>query len=531
MTTSELSLLDAESASVSLIDFLKEQDCLNTLDIVAASWLSKGEESFQLVLAYLFCASRQGHLCVEVSPQLKPPLSQLWPMENVDYQPFEDQILVGARLLKQCPNSLITFKEDRLYLKRNELLENEIKELFLNVEQDIPQLEVGEVLLSDTTSVMQRQAVEKSLRSCLSFITGGPGVGKTYTAYQLTRAFLQLFPQARLALVAPTGKAVSNLQNYFSQSGESNKLHAMTLHRLFYHEIDSYLPYDLILVDESSMVDAPLILKLLKHYKPRSRLIFLGDPDQLPPVGSGSIFCDLLKMSQSKSELTECLRTDIKDILQSAQSVKMGEASCFIEGLEKRGALFPLPSPQDLATHFLSKIAPQREETLLQKLNGLSRYKILTPMRRGVYGSEFLNELLKKNLPTSYPHPIIIGANNYRLDLFNGDIGFIHNFEEAIFFARGSEQSHFDPQEGVRRIPLALLPSYELAHCLSVHKSQGSEYEKVSILIPPGSEAFGRELLYTALTRAKKDLEVFSNSHTLERLVKNKVARISGLSS
>ncbi len=529
-----------DSIEKPFIEHLREQGHLLAIDASAATYLSGHQqipEEALLLFSFLFAAARLGHLCIRVNQTISPPVEQVWPIEDKNLLKvclFKMQTgfqMLSENFLKNHPS--LRKIGDRLYLQKNEFYEKEIRTHYKKIESDNPSLEYKKIQFDDSLTLEQKKAVTKSLNTTLSFIVGGPGVGKTFTANALIEAFLNLFPKARVSVVAPTGKAIANLQKGLSQLIENQKfsIHTYTLHKLFYKKVHSFLPDDLIIVDEASMVDAYFFLQLLKYCKMGSRLVFLGDPNQLPPIGSGSIFKDLLARCSNFSRLTSCLRTDIKEIISCSELVQKGDREGFFHLLDKKNFYNELTTKNELITHLLSNIVNvESMSSDYQKLELVQKHKILTSMKKGEFGADSINQVIKQLFSSRDSHPIIITSNDYNLDLYNGDVGLLNKKGEAIFFVRSSQQRFVDKDEGVRRVPVALLPNYDIAYCLSIHKSQGSEYEKISIILPPKSEVFGRELLYTAITRAKKEFEIFSDKHTLTKLIKNQCIRLSGLS-
>lgn len=527
-------------SSNGLLDELKSKGILQSIDVKAAYYLTEkvkvGEEVL-LLLAFLFAASRMGHLCIEINQKVAPPLKRVWPIEEArEAALLESKIVLG---LKKLPPSFFDDNPNLmragsyLYLQKNGSYESEIKKRYQSIEQDKPLLCASFNPKETSLSDEQIGAIRKSFDHSLSFIIGGPGVGKTFTASVLIKAFLKQHPQSKIAIVAPTGKAVANLQQYLMSSLKEMEeaVESFTLHKLFHQKITSYLPFDLILVDESSMIDAHFMLLLFKYYKPHSRLILLGDPNQLPPIGSGFVFSDLMSINHLKSELTKCQRTDIKEIVECAEAIRSGDDQGFIQRAADQRSFFNI----DERGLFFERIARQipkvnEGDSLYQKLSAFQKSKVLSPIRKGEFGVDNINQKMRQEHSKSLYHPIMITSNDYRLELFNGDIGLLINSKEAIFFSRHSKESYLDPLENIRKIPTSILLSYELAYCISIHKSQGSEYDFVSIAIPPRSELFSRELLYTAITRAKKGFEIFSTKHTLSELIKNNSRRLSGLS-
>lgn len=523
----------------SIVENLMSEGVILAIDFAAAQYIGKGHDISEddvLLFAFLFASARLGHLCIQINNRIQPSINQVWVIEDENILNICQSKL--QRSFQALPDAYFAESSsvkkvfDRLYLEKNAFYEKQISHYYKKFECSQPCLKIEGLEINESLTKEQQMAVVQSLSSSLSFIVGGPGVGKTYTASVLIETFLNSFPDANVAVLAPTGKAVANLQEGLARLFEKQifNLVSCTLHKLFYKKVLSFLPYDLILVDESSMVDAHFYLQLLQYSKPGSRLIFLGDPDQLPPVGSGSIFKDLLGKSLNQSPLSQCLRTEIQDIVDSSRLVQKGDVEEFLKIAQSKNLFKELPSKNLLLDQLLSKIPRvNNSDSDYQKLKTFLSYKILTSMKKGEYGADLLNQSIYQLLSKNLYHPILITSNDYQLELYNGDIGILTPNGEVIFFSRHSKQQYALNDEGIRRIPVALLPSYEWAYCLSIHKSQGSEYERISIIISPTSELFGRELLYTAITRAKKEFEIFSDRHTLKKLVKNRCVRVSGL--
>ncbi len=534
-----------KETKLSRLESLYDRGFIQRIDYQSALLLS-GElvEEAGLLFAYLFSASRQGHLCVRVFPNLFPKLDQLWVNEaqTLDKEEAEELSAFILEAFQKMPkaffekHSQIVLEDSLLYLQKNWLYEREVWDSFKKWEVSKPSLSIKEISFNSALFPEQKEAIRTSLNHCVSFITGGPGVGKTYTASHLIHTFLKSFPKARVALVAPTGKAVANLQSHFlkfiESQGENPLVDIFTLHKLFSQKIYSFLPYDLILVDESSMIDLGFMRKLLKWIKPHSRLIFLGDPNQLPPIESGFIFYDLIQESQHKSHLAHCIRVERKDLIEAAEAVNRGDENVFLNFIQSKGILFPLEGIKkaDFYEHLISlfpKIDPKLSP--IELLQAYQTFKVLSPIRKGSFGVDALNDELKEIFSFQNMQPILITANDYRLELFNGDIGILVDQDHALFFSRRAEESYYEAEDQVRRIPQALLPPFEYAYAVSVHKSQGSEYDRAAIILPPASEVFGREMLYTAMTRAKKHFDIFGDLPTLKRILKSSAIRYSGL--
>jgi exodeoxyribonuclease V alpha subunit len=463
------------------------------------------------------------------------------------------------------------------FLRRFSSLYNQPLSIPINMEK--AHSIVNAMLASKQLLEEQSEAIVLACQRPISIICGGPGTGKTYTAGQIINILWQSLPEIRrkdfkIALAAPTGKAAANLHKSMRKATESlqelPKIEARTLHSLLgvrpgkTNKTITSLSADLVIIDECSMIDVQMMGYLFESIKPGSRVILLGDNRQLPSVEAGNIFAELLEVaSTSKSnvnysvKLNKCMRAELKDIVDFSHAVNDGDSSKAkwmlsnpSENSGVRRLLLGPPESSSAATtqklleysspYFsLSNTEVLAPEQLLESFN---QFRLLSPLRKGPYGVEELNRIFLKHFLKSgrknreFIAPIMVVKNDARLDLVNGEIGLlvrsIRTEEETSLEVKHGDYAWFPSKDGkipLRKLPALILPHYEYAYCISVHKSQGSEFNHVLLMLPEGSEYFGREVLYTAVTRARKKLDVWTEDAVLQETIDRQSLRLSGI--
>jgi exodeoxyribonuclease V alpha subunit len=439
----------------------------------------------------------------------------------------------------------------------------------------------------------QRLAAALSLLRSFLVITGGPGTGKTTTVAKILALLLQLSEnpaQLRIMLLAPTGKAAARLVESLRSSQDDLSLptavrqffpdQPSTIHRALglnlkgrarYHERNP-LPADLVIVDETSMVDLSLFAKLVVALPPSASLILLGDPHQLASVEAGAILGDLHEdppcFSNAMIEKLACLGCQplptpgLEGPLQDASihlqksfrfggTSKLGSfaAACLRgEGetawrelqpigdeLPEEAGVFLCLGPwrtalENLVHHFYAPAL--RTGDLSERMERMSRFRVLTPHRQTEMGVLSLNELIqsmlaRKNLisPSSalcHGQPLLVLENDYDLGLFNGDQGILHGENQPkAYFPSTKAPKEFSPVH---------LPAWEPCFAMTVHKSQGSEYEAVAVLLPPQpGPHLTRELVYTAVTRARRQVFLIAWQESFCQAIASRTRRSSGL--
>jgi exodeoxyribonuclease V alpha subunit len=466
---------------------------------------------------------------------------------------------------------------------------------------------------ADTEIDWQKLAVANAINKDFSIIAGGPGTGKTYTVTKLLAALVMLSEQylPKISLVAPTGKAAQRLSESINNAlrGFAGQIpehildkipqQAQTLHRLlgvrpnqvnFKHHEDNLLMVDILLIDEVSMVDLPLMTRLCKALPPQCKLILLGDADQLPSVAVGSILNDLApkphggysrenkhylqqvtgyknlpkisnkinNTSTNKSQLlTNKVAADHVVFLNKsrrfdgegaigliAQAVIAGQAEASWSLLCEQSAntASELTLLATGTTLWLTELIKRYYLPLFsikdikQAFLQLNDFRILCATRLGEQGVEAFNQKVEDilislgaipNFQSQYMgKPIMINVNDYHLGLYNGDIGLLWKNEAGHLMAV------FEKEDGSYQwiIP-SRLPQHEQVYAMTIHKTQGSEFKHVAMVLPQQSDnkLLSRELMYTAITRAKSKLSISCLANVWRHGVNTDVKRHSGI--
>ena len=455
----------------------------------------------------------------------------------------------------------------------------------------------------------QARAAALALRHALLLVTGGPGTGKTTTT---ARLLVLLVAQAlhagraspRIALAAPTGRAAERMAESVRQAVQAlaamgvdaDLLAALptsgtTLHRLlgtipdsprFRHDGDNPLPFDVVVVDEASMIDLPLMAKLVDAVASGTRLVLLGDPDQLPSVEAGDVLAailgaagegdamergdaDVLRPLLGDADKTSVLvqeggearfpgirvhlqrgwrQSEALDLAPLAAAVREGDADAALAQLRAgtlsnvhfhEGLADPLEPQRDaLLAHFR---ALGHAATPADALAQSTRLRLLTAVREGPQGARTLNARIERLLaegggsgraPQGHfqGQLLIVTENSYRHRLFNGDIGV------CLRDAAGTLVAWFpgDDADHPRAFHPAALPAHESAFAMTVHKAQGSEFDTVWLLLPArGNRVLSRELVYTGITRARRALHVAGSEAVIREALARHAGRWSGL--
>ena len=407
--------------------------------------------------------------------------------------------------------------------------------------------------LSMELDELQLKAVEESIKNGLFILSGGPGTGKTTTINMIIRYFesegMDLF------LAAPTGRAAKWMT-------EATGFEAKTIHRLlelnsalsdddtrranFERNQENPLEADVVIIDEMSMVDIQLFQALLKAILPGTRLILVGDVDQLPSVGPGQVLRDLMNSEAFPMVTLEKIfrQAGESDIVVNAHRINKGEQIA----LDNKSRDFFLLERNDVNVIYKHMIQLIRE--MLPKYVNATPFdiQVLTPMRKGSLGCETLNGILQRYLNPADPHKkehsygntvfregdkVMQIKNNYQLEweivgrynipidkgmgVFNGDMGRVLEINETM----STLLVEFDDGRRVN-YPFSGLEELELSYAITIHKSQGSEYPAVILPLLGGPRMlFNRNLLYTGITRARNCVTILGSSETLRNMIDN----------
>lgn len=480
-------------------------------------------------------------------PENKPLLYENGKVYINKYYQYE---LGTAKLLIECFNS--EFQEDNN------------NEKFLDVLFGIEQ------------NNMQRKAAEIALKNKFTILTGGPGTGKTTTVAKILLLLLYKNNDLSIGICAPTGKAAARLQTsleefliknaylfeleIFKNLKDKFPTKAYTIHTLlkskfpsptFHYNKNNPLNFDLIVVDETSMISLPLFYKLLSSIQKDTKIILIGDKNQLSSVEPGNVFGDLCSFANSNNfiksfyvELNKNYRfgedSGIYKVSNIVNEKKVNELLEIIyENKTADIKFYNIPENFENFISFLDKkiekyiteyinFSPNTYDEYLEKFKLLENFIILTDSKDGTLGKNRINfiieNLLKKKLKIKdlswYDgKPLIITKNDINTKLYNGDVGFVD--KDYFILKNGNE---------IRKIHKLRLPEYETAFSITVHKSQGSEYNNVMIILgDENSKVLSKELLYTAITRARKYVEIWANRNTLIKCVSQGYKRESSL--
>ncbi len=596
---------------------------LRDLDVQLAQLLARwdADGSIQLAVAITSQELGRGHVCFDLTT---------WPERLALWQALLPEIALPAvsiseltTLLERSPlvrvitdpaqmdeqGQPLTLFSNRLYLSRYFRFEQQVAcwlqqaSLPVATSADTPELaqQLRQLFTPQSEVDWQAMAVATACDGRFTLISGGPGTGKTTTVTKLLALLVAQSEQPLLIrLAAPTGKAAARLTESIAKAkteltGQVNAAwlagiptQASTLHRLlgvipglpeFRHNGQNPLPLEVLVVDEASMIDLPMMARLLAALPPQARLILLGDKDQLASVEAGAVLGDICQFvaqglsSQQAQQLQQRTGYELQNYVQPAghplrdrlcllrKSYRFAAdsgigklAEAVNNGDVKAANAVWAQDYRDIRLHsdeqrlemaisiaakgyhaYLAKLAePITSENALDLLKAFNQIRLLCALHDGPWGINGMNQTIGQRLQAQgrlqmsgewfAGRPVMITENDYGLGLYNGDIGIAASDGERlrVWFVLPDGKAHgFLPSR---------LPAHDTAWAMTVHKSQGSEFTHTLLLLPPEvNPLLTRELLYTGITRAREQLDLFATPEVLALMVRKQTERYSGL--
>ncbi len=510
----------------------------------------KEEKQFAELVQRLSMSMANGHSCLPVKQS-------------------EQTILLQSPLVSSSSVTPLIVCLGRLYLNRYYSYEARLAKQLLAIAVKEHDVKGFQQLLDDCFGRdglepdWQKKAAEVALSRSLCIISGGPGTGKTTTVVKIIGLLLQAHGLGlRIALAAPTGKAAMRLQEAIGNSLSTLDFPepiitaiptaASTLHRLlgvqrnrpqFRHNSQNPLPWDVLVIDEASMVDLAMMSKVVDALKAESRLILLGDKDQLASVESGAVLPDCIRSLPGNTvELKKSYRFDtgIKT-LAAAINAGDGELAWSILADDSFHNVSLLRNSYisyigDKYSEYMEVVQNVSEFGMESVFRAYSRFQVLCSTRQGSRGVKMINSGVESYLkiggydclstPWYLGRPVLITANDYHLELFNGDIGICLPDQED-----GSLKVWFERGDGTFKSCLPYrIPRCETVYAMTIHKSQGSEFNEVMVILPVDeNRLLNRQLIYTAVTRAKEFVEIVASKKILVYALQSDYPRHSGL--
>lgn len=508
------------------------------------------------------------------------PVELRWPEPQGWQQAVAASPLVATTTAANRP---LVLHAGLLYLHRARVYEEVVAQHLLarataeRTHRGVTDLRMIDELLAGDGAEVQRAAVRASVGSPLSVVVGGPGTGKTTTVAALLAGLTTdrgMATALKVALAAPTGKAAARMGEAFAAMSERmpaaltallHEAEPTTIHRLlgarpgrgYLHHRRHPLPHDVVIVDECSMVSLPLMARLLDALRPTTQLVLVGDPGQLTSVGAGTVLADVVGPSDAPGPLTASISVlthsrrfpDGSPLDRLARAVRAGDADAALEVLAGadsagtgHGAVSWIAAPGDdtaavaavreiVMPHVAEVARRARAGEVEAALASLEQCRLLCAHRHGRFGVGWWNHAIERWLDVSglrtrgwYPgRPVMVTANDDRNRVSNGDLGVVVDADAGPVVVLGRAGN-------VRMFAPSRLAGLDTVHAMTVHKSQGSEFDHVVVVLPPATSPLAtRELLYTAITRARRRVTVVGDESAIRAAVERLVRRSGNL--
>jgi exodeoxyribonuclease V alpha subunit len=554
---------------------LRASGAFELLDVQLAEALARAagnsDPEVELAIALTSRSVRRGHTCFP----LDTSAADLWPQRAVPSEALPSTSRWAAALRKSpltTRGPLVLDERNRLYLRRYWQLERDLADSLAMRSTDAfselshaSWLETAlDRLFEGKPESAQRSAAKNALRHRVSLLCGGPGTGKTsavaaIVALLIEQALKQGAATPKVMLLAPTGKSAARLGEAASRAkmrlAASDEVldaipnEAMTIHRAlgmqrvgvrFGRNADHPLEADIIVVDEASMIDLALMRQLFDATPLGATLLIVGDPDQLTSVEAGSVLRDLVTASTEtwwKDRVTHLTKTfryaEEQPLGRLVAAIREGDSNEVNRLLELGGSEDVTWFPSEELSAEIERAAAQWSETLratdpAEHFARRARFAILSPYRVGPTGTRQLGAAIASRLSDAVGTspgvtPIIIEQNSQELQVYNGDFAMLLGTEPRRAVIQRVAEGPYEVAE-------ARLPRHSDAFALSVHKAQGSEFDEVLVVLPEqDGPLLTRELLYTAVSRAKKRVRLVGPPKVIEAALGRRAQRYSGL--
>jgi exodeoxyribonuclease V alpha subunit len=551
------------------VEEFTEAGVLEPADVAVAQRLTAladdHDERVALAAAMVVRALRGGSVCVDLGSVAEQvgEAGLPWPDPTEWMAAVEGSALAGTPPVLRIHDGLLYF--DRYWRDEQQVADDLLAMVSASASETVP--DVGRLFPPGFEE--QRHAAEIALAQRLTVLTGGPGTGKTTTVARLLALFAEQAElggqsRPRIALAAPTGKAAARLQEAVQVEVDRldevdqqrlTGLQATTLHRLlgwrpesssrFKHHRGNRLPHDVIVVDETSMVSLTMMARLLEAVRPETRLLLVGDPDQLASVEAGAVLADVVDGLAGRGDARVAALTTShrfgESIGELAAAIRVGDADRVVDVLRAGGEHIEWIEAGDPGEQLRKVVVPHALELRRAAVLGdagsalatLDEHRLLCAHRRGPFGVAHWNRQVERWLTeaTGEPiwtdwyagRPVLVTANDYGLRLYNGDTG-VTVLDDGVLRAviAGAEEP--------LRFATSRLADVGTMHAMTIHKSQGSQARDVTVLLPPDdSRLLSRELFYTAVTRAKNRVRVVGPEASVRAAIERQVVRASGL--
>jgi exodeoxyribonuclease V alpha subunit len=520
-----------------------------------AQLAGEDDEAVQLAAALAVRGPRLGHVCVDLATIRDTATVDVEEPVDLGALPWPDDWLERVRRSGLLGGPL-QLEGSVLYLDRYWREERQVAADLVAL-MDAPPTRVDEARLAAGLERVggdrrQRLAAETALKRRFAVVAGGPGTGKTTTvAHILALLFEQGDPL--VALAAPTGKAAARLVEAVHE--EARKLDiaedvrervlgldASTLHRLlgwrpdshsrFRHDRGNRLPYDVVIVDETSMVSLSLMARLIEAVRPDARLVLVGDPGQLTSIEAGAVLGDIVgPADRGPIVVLDRVHRYGGAIARVAEAIRGGKGDAVVEALS--GVTW-VEDPEVLRDRVVATSAAvldaARDGDGARAIDALAAFRVLCAHRRGPYGVSAWTARIEEWIGNEaggdwyVGRPLLVTENDYGLRLYNGDTGVV------IASGPGRVSAAFERHGEVVEFSPTRLSAVDTVYAMTVHKSQGSQFDTAAVLLPePTSPILTRELLYTAVTRAREELILVGSEESVRAAVDRPIARASGL--